>query len=128
MAKNNNEESFLGSLRKVGRPRAIEDPKEFDQGVDEYVKYCVDNNFPVTITGMALYLGFCSRQSLYDYEKDPKFSYSIKRAKGVVEAFAEAGVHGNNAAGPIFLLKNFGWKDTQHNVNQTIEVEIPEDD
>lgn len=71
-----------------------------------------------TITGLALYLGFESRQSIYDYEKNGKFSYTVKRARLRIEHEYEKKLHGVNATGPIFALKNFGWRD-QQNVEHT---------
>lgn len=74
---------------------------------------------PATITGLALFLGFCNKSSLYDYaKKSDEFSLPIKRALSMVEHGYELNINGKNAAGPIFALKNFGWKDEQH-VNQT---------
>jgi len=64
-----------------------------------------------TITGLAIFLGFESRQSLYDYEKNPIFSYSIKRAKLHVEKSYETYLLSQSSTGAIFALKNFGWSD-----------------
>lgn len=66
-----------------------------------------------SITGLALFLGFDSRQSLYDYEKRPEYSYSIKRAKLEVEKNYEKYLLSQSATGAIFALKNFGWADKQ---------------
>lgn len=66
-----------------------------------------------SITGLALYLGFASRQSFYDYEKESEFSYTVKRARLKVEAYYEQGLHKQSPTGSIFALKNFGWKDKQ---------------
>lgn len=68
---------------------------------------------PATITGLALYLGFESRQSIYDYEKNGRFSYTVKRARLRIEQEYEKKLHGANPTGPIFALKNFGWRDQQ---------------
>lgn len=85
---------------------------------------------PPTITGLALFLGFASRQSFYDYEKDGLFSYAIKRARLKIESQYEKALHYNNPTGAIFALKNFGWSDkleidqnTKHSgsVNHTID-------
>lgn len=80
---------------------------------------------PPTITGLALYLGFESRQSLYDYEKKGEFSYTIKNARLRVENGYEKALHGRNATGAIFALKNFGWKDkTEVDTNLTLKGSI----
>ncbi len=66
-----------------------------------------------TVTGLALYLGFESRQSFYDYEKNEQFSYTIKNARLRVEAAYEQQLLSYHATGAIFALKNFGWSDKQ---------------
>lgn len=64
-----------------------------------------------TITGLALFLGFASRQSIYDNIDKEEHSYIIKRAITVIENHHEKRMDGNNVAGSIFVLKNMGWKD-----------------
>lgn len=66
-----------------------------------------------TITGLAIYLGFESRQSIYDYEKNGEFSYTIKRARLFIENAYEKELLGKGVTGAIFALKNFGWADKQ---------------
>lgn len=75
--------------------------------------YFADHTDSPTITGLAYHLGFESRQSFYDYEKNQDHSYTIKRARFFIEASYESCLRGNNVAGPIFALKNLGWKDKQ---------------
>lgn len=82
-----------------------------------YVKVGKDEYIPVevsqpTITGLALHLGFCSRQSLYDYEDKPDFSYTVKKARLFIEREYEEQLL-INPTGAIFALKNFGWTDKQ---------------
>jgi hypothetical protein len=102
-----------------GRPRIYDSPKAFDAKVDEYVAHCTNEGTlePVTWTGLALYLGFCSRASIDEYAKYDGFSYSVKRAKAIVEHFYEMRLCGDKPTGAIFALKNFGWhdkKETEH--------------
>lgn len=66
-----------------------------------------------TITGLALFLGFTSRQAIMNYEEKPEFVDAIKTAKLRIEAAYEQAIFNGNAAGPIFALKNFGWTDKQ---------------
>ena len=40
---------------------------------------------PATITGLALFLGFNDRQSLYDYQEKPEFTCIVKKARTIVE-------------------------------------------
>lgn len=64
-----------------------------------------------TMTGVALFLGFESRQSLYDYGKKARFSYPIKKALLEIENNYEKNLIGKDVVGVIFALKNMGWAD-----------------
>jgi len=68
---------------------------------------------PATITGLAIYLGFCSKQSLYDYGEKEEFTYPIKRARIYIEHEYEKNLRSTTPTGSIFALKNMGWKDKQ---------------
>ncbi|WP_167510637.1 terminase small subunit [Chryseobacterium sediminis] len=64
-----------------------------------------------SVTGLAIYLGFESRQSMYDYLAKPEYSYFIKKALLHVENTYERGLWNDKVVGPIFGLKNMGWTD-----------------
>lgn len=100
----------------MARPRMYDDEEELQKACDDYFLLCIQKETRPTVTGLALYLGFASKQSIYDYEKDEKFSYPIKRALTMIENELEARLSGNNVAGIIFALKNMGWKD-KHEVD-----------
>ena len=76
----------------------------------------------ISITGLVLSCGFCSRQSFYDYEKHEEFSYIIKAARCLVENEYEYMLQKANPTGAIFALKNMNWKDTQTVQNENKEV------
>lgn len=98
----------------VGRPRKYQIPEDFDRKVEEYYAYCKEEKEPVTWTGLALYLGFSSRQSIDEYLHYEGFSDSVKRAKALVEWHYEMRlVTSSTPTGAIFALKNFGWSDRQ---------------
>jgi hypothetical protein len=119
----------------VGRPPKYETPELMQSAIDQYFeekkpKMMEDkdgnpikngNGIPImsmnppTISGLALYLGFVNRQSMYDYEKIPEFSDTIKTARARCEEFVESGgLTGDIApAMSIFALKNYGWSDKQ---------------
>ncbi|MCC3214960.1 DNA-packaging protein [Chryseobacterium sp. X308] len=80
---------------------------------DEPVKIWVRHPEEPSITGLAIYLGFESRQSLYDYAKKDPFSYMIKKALLFVENNYEKGLWSDKVAGVVFALKNMGWADKQ---------------
>ena len=99
--------------RNIGRPRYYQTPEEFDAKVDEYRWYCKEEDEPVTWTGLALFMGFSSRQSIDEYQKYDGFSDSVKRAKTLVEWHYEMRLCGDKPTGAIFALKNMGWSDKQ---------------
>ena len=67
---------------------------------------------PPTVTGLALALGFTSRQALLNYQAKPEFVDTITRAKSMVEAYTEERLFDRDGAkGAEFTLAcNFGWK------------------
>lgn len=107
----------------MGRPPIFETPEEIDLLVKDFFIECGKASIPVTISGLALYLGFESRQSFYDYEKKPDFSYTIKRARLKIEDNYEKRLDSKNPTGAIFALKNMGWKD-KHEVEQSGVVTV----
>lgn len=115
-----------------GRPRKYDNPEELQKAVDSYFRERDELKKPYTITGLALALGFNSRQSLLNYQGDKRFLDIIKKAKSKVEAFYEESLHsGQSVAGIIFCLKaNFKWddksptEDTDKQDTQVYEVKI----
>jgi hypothetical protein len=96
----------------MGRPRLFNTPEEMQGLIDEFF---IKASHP-TITGLALHLGFESRQSFYDYQKEEGFSYTIKRARSRIENAYEAMLYRSEGqvTGAIFALKNVGgWTDKQ---------------
>ena len=107
----------MTETNKGGRPRKIDSPDRFDELVDCYILDCLDREAPVTWTGMALYLGFTSRQAIDEYANYVGFSDCVKRAKLFVERAYEERLHGNSPTGAIFALKNMGWSDrSEHEI------------
>jgi len=124
----------MAEKNKGGRPPIYKNPDDLAAKIDEYFEFIkgekiskkIENlktgdievvdvwiRYPerITITGLALFLGFADRQSLQDYKKRPKFSFPIKRAMTRIEQGYENQLFERNPAGAIFALKNFGWKD-----------------
>lgn len=98
---------------KGGRPRKYKTVEAFDDAVDVYVALCRADDTPVTWTGLALALGFSSREAIDEYQNYDGFSDSVKRAKLIVQNAYEMRLAGNSPTGAIFALKNFGWRDNQ---------------
>ena len=85
---------------------------------------------PLTITGLALALGFNSRQALLNYQDKPEFNDTITRAKAKVEQYAEERLFdkdGSNGA-KFSLANNFkGWAEKQQieaDVNNKVNINI----
>jgi hypothetical protein len=112
----------------MGRPRKYDKAKDLQKKIDEYFDTGVKKRLvevgkgeakkvieiPVpTITGLVLHCGFADRQSFYAYEQKEEFSYTIKRARTLIEKEYEEQLSISGGSGPIFALKNFGWVDKQ---------------
>lgn len=125
----------MSGNNKGGRPPRYKTAEEMQLKIDEYFKKCGgevlmnDENKPVldkngqpvitgqkppTVTGLALALGFTSRQALLNYEAKPRFIDTITRAKSRCEEYAETRLYDRDGArGAIFsLTNNFkGWSN-----------------
>ncbi len=122
---------YAKGCKTSGRPALYKTVEELEAKIDEYFNDCPDKRTVYTktggavqipcptITGLALFLGFCNRSSMYDYENEHKeFSNTIKKARSKMEVIYEQLLQDGNS-GAIFALKNFGWKDKQEiDVNQ----------
>lgn len=66
---------------------------------------------PPTVTGLALALGFTTRQSLLNYQGRKQFLDTITRAKSRCEEYAEGRLYDRDGSrGAQFSLSyNFGW-------------------
>lgn len=145
------------SENKGGRPPFYNTAEEMQKVIDEYFESCKgemrydDNGLvyrdkyglpiffdvkPPTITGLALALGFTSRQALLNYQAKDEFVDTIMRAKAKVEQYAEERLFDKDGAnGAKFsLANNFdGWKEKKEieadvNNKVIINVELVDDD
>jgi hypothetical protein len=66
---------------------------------------------PATITGLALFLGFNSKDEFNTYESKGKYASAIKRARLRVETTYEKKLHYQSPTGAIFALKSMGWNE-----------------
>ena len=131
------------SENRVGCPPMYKTPEEMQAKIDKYFDECegeylivdgyavTDKNGvpvktkekPLTITGLALALGFTTRQALLNYEGKPEFVDTIRRAKSKVEQYAEERLFDRDGVnGAKFNLSNNfkGWSEKQQidsNVN-----------
>jgi hypothetical protein len=70
---------------------------------------------PPTLTGLAFYLGFNSREEFNDYEENGKFGQVLKRGRLKIESFYEKKLYESSSTGSIFALKNMGWNEKADN-------------
>ena len=134
----------------TGAPSKYNSPEEMQAVIDEWIAKSsgkiledADGNpvlykgepvyidrYPLTVTGLALALGFNSRQSLLNYNADPRFTEVITKAKSYVEQYVESRLFDKDGCnGAKFSLTNSfrGWKEkqeiemTEHKIKVTIE-------
>jgi hypothetical protein len=120
---------------KAGRPPKYKTKEELQKAIDEYFKDCegtvlkdTDGNTaydkygqpviikrrPPTVTGLALALGFTSRQALLNYQAKKEFVDTVTRAKSRCEEYTESRLFDRDGAmGAKFsLTNNFkGWRE-----------------
>lgn len=138
-------------MAKVGSPPKYRTVEEMQKKIDEYFKACegrvltdddgnvmldkhsrpiVLDSRPLTVTGLALALGFNSRQALLNYQAKKEFNDTILRAKARIEQYAEERLFDKDGAnGAKFsLANNFDrWKEKQQidaDVNSTMNIKV----
>lgn len=90
---------------------------------DKYGRPIMVNAVPPTITGLALALGFRSRQALLNYQHRAEFEDAVTVAKLRVEAYVESRLFDRDGVrGAEFNLKNnfSGWRDNPGEDNEEI--------
>lgn len=124
-------------MAKAGRPPKYKNKEEIEERIEQYFKDCeghvltdeegntIYNKYgypviidrkPLTITGLALALGFASRQALLNYQGKQEFNDTITRAKSRVEQYAEERLFDKDgSSGAQFSLRNNfkGWNEEQ---------------
>lgn len=118
--------------KTIGRPPEYKNVEDMQKKIDEYFADCdghiliddeghaitdkegnpvIVGKKPYTITGLALALGFASRQALLNYQGKRAFYDTVTRAKMRCQEFAETMLYDKNGSrGAQFSLDhNFGW-------------------
>jgi hypothetical protein len=95
-----------------GQPRKFQTVEELEERIQAYWDYCDDNEKPVTMSGLAFFIG-CDRRTLTNYANSDLFFPTIKKARDRVEfCNEELLLSGKATAGVIFSLKNnYRWTD-----------------
>ena len=146
----------MDEQNKGGRPPMYNTKEEMQEKIDAYFNECkgqmlkdddgnvmtdkhgcpiIVDSKPLTITGLALALGFNSRQALLNYQAKDEFNDTITRAKTRIEQYAEERLFDKDGAnGAKFsLANNFeGWKekrqiDADINGEVNINIELSDD-
>lgn len=119
---------------KIGRPVVFKTHEDLENAIDDYFEAFSAEGRPLTVLGMCVNIGI-TRETLGQYAgKSVEFSDTIKKAKGIIEAYAEECLFTNkNTAGIIFNLKNnFGWKDKReiglNSRNLNMDIDSDTDD
>jgi len=111
----------MSEAKKIGKPRNIESVEQLQGLIDAFFVQCKEDNEPPTIQGLALAIGYNSRQSLLNLEDfGEDYLDTIKRAKLTIEKHKViGGMTGKlNPAIVIFDLKN------NHDHKEKIEQEL----
>lgn len=133
------------SKNKGGAPPKYKCKEEIEGLIENYFKECEGKPYlddegnaitdkdgkivltaskPPTVTGLALALGFNSRQGLLNYQGKQEFNYTITRAKAYIEEYAERRLFdrdGVNGA-KFSLINNFkGWSDKPASTTDSME-------
>jgi PBSX family phage terminase large subunit len=93
--------------------------------LDKYKQPIILNFKPPTVTGLAIALGFTSRQAILKYQDKPEFVDAITRAKARVHEYAEMRLFDRDGArGAEFSLRcNYGWKPDESAVGEQMDKE-----
>lgn len=108
-----------------GRPPFYKTKEELQEAIDKYFKETPE--MEITITWLALHLGFSERKSLIDYQWKEEFVHAIKNAKLKVENSYEKSLRVNGRTWDIFALKNFDWKDKSEVDNTNTNIDVSEE-
>lgn len=129
-----------------GRPPKYRNVEEIEDKIDQYFAICegepllddegkqIVNKYgcpcwikppkPPTVTGLALALGFASRQALLNYQAKKEFNDTITRAKSRVEEYAESRLFDRDGSnGAQFSLRN-NFKGWNIDNEQKLEIEL----
>lgn len=114
----------------LGRPLAFSTTEELEDMIRRYYERCELKEKPLTLSGLAVFLGI-DRKTLYNYSQKDDFFPTIKVAKDIIQAdMEERALNGqSNATFSIFALKNnYGWQNVDkiesENVNTNINNNI----
>jgi len=109
--------------------KILQNALELELYAEEYFAHQLENERPLTLPGLAYALGFSSTRTLLTYrtaETHKEFNEAADRACLRIEQFTSEQLFnkGVNVAGPVFALKNQGWRDKPEGESATMIVKI----
>ena len=118
------EEELKQEYLKLNSRCRYKTPEELEQKISEYILGCKAERRPLTISGLATYLGLTTT-TLRRYEKDyPGTEYAeiISIAKQMIETYTEEALFDSRScSGAKFSLQNnFGWTEKQEVSGETV--------
>jgi hypothetical protein len=89
-----------------------------DKLIEEYFENTLSNSKPKehtalspTIAGLALHIGFNSKDEFEEYERRGRFKAVVIQARLKIISYYESRLHYPSPTGAIFALKSMGWTD-----------------
>lgn len=111
-------EGYFSSIRGAPKPETKTQlrsrKKESDTSKDIAIG---KEGEPALLTGLALYLGFCSLDDFEAYEQKGVYKKILKEARLRVEVEYERRLHQPAPTGAIFALRCMGWSDKAREPN-----------
>lgn len=111
--KFDNDAEFRKQLLVQHRRREFTTPAEMGMAIDRYINLCIATDTAPTYTGLVLALGLSSRARFEKYRQYEGYEDEVDRGMLLIEHEYEKRLVANpkNTTGPIFALKQFGWKE-----------------
>ena len=119
-----------------GNPRRWRSAKALQKAVDHYFADCEERGRVPSVAGLALALGFMSRQALYRYtdrenenNSDDYVTIITKAKLKIEEENIQLAYNRDASAGARFILQNgFNYSDKKElSTNSVIKVELEDD-
>jgi len=109
-----------------GKPPKYRTEEALKLKCDEYFEWCDAKQEYYSVPELALFLGFVTRQALFEMLKRHRFNYTINQALRRIEIQRSKMLinpDNRNSRGSIFdLQNNFGWRDKQE-INLTGQID-----
>lgn len=112
--------------------KQLENPGQIRTLSELYFKDCEMRRVAITMPGLAFALGFSSTSSLSKYRKHEdykEYHEEMNRACLRVEQATAELLYDKrvNVAGPVFALKNMGWKDKEDGKGTVVNITLAKD-